>query len=251
MKYEAIILAGASAENFDTTGQIKSRAMIKIGDKTMLDWVAGAIFESDKISRTCVVGDVKTLNADKILKPKENIVENIRTCLDEFVEGDYVLLATSDIPLLTTRHVTEFLTVAEKIDADFIYPICEKQICNTRYSELKRTYVKIKEGEFTGGNIMLMKTSFLRSILPIMESLFAARKSPLKLARMLGCGVIFKLILSRINPNILTLTYLEETVSRIMKAKVKAFITETPEICEDLDSPDDFEIMKKLIKIRY
>lgn len=249
MKVEAIILAGAPADDFGDS-ELTSRAMVKLCDKPMLDWVAEPVFNCKSISRTCVVGNVVTDFSDVILEPAEDIVSNIKRCLEEFVTGDYVLLVTSDIPLIDSDCITDFINEAELTDADFVYPICRKEVCEELYPELKRTYVKIDDGEFTGGNIMLMKKSFLIRVMPILSRLFEARKSPLKLAKVLGLGVVFKLILSRFDSRFLDIDYLEGTAGSILGSSVKAVITASPEICEDLDHPEDVVLFEDILMKR-
>ena len=250
MKIEAVILAGAEAGNFDTDGTLSSRAMVKICEKSMLDWVAEAVSKSSYGTRCCVIGNVETEYADVILEPCETIVENIKKCLDEFVSGEYLLLCTSDIPLIDSDCVTQFVEEAQMIEADFVYPVCRKDICTDLYPDLKRTFIKLDDGEFTGGNIMLMKTDFLRKILPLLEKLFNARKSPLKLSKILGIRVLFKLILSRLNPKFLDIEYLEKTASSILGSTVKAVITPYPELCEDLDKPSELNAFEEILKKR-
>ena len=239
----AVILAGASAQEFDSN--LKSRAMVKIGGVTMLDRVASAII--DIAEEVFIVGDVETKYSATILKPAKTLMENIDIALKK-TKGDYILIATSDIPFITKDCVKNFVEKAVKLNAGFVYPICSKAKCGEKYPKLKRTYVKIKDGEFTGGNLMLMKKDFLMSVMPIMQDLYLYRKSPLKLAKMIGFDVIWKLILSKFNPNALNIEYLENKISALFNDKVKALIAEDPAICEDLDSPDELVLFEELIK---
>ena len=250
MEIEAIILAGAEAGDFDTDGTLLSRSMVKICDRPMLDWVTEAICKNSYVTRCCVIGNVETKYADVILEPCETIVKNIKKCLNEFVCSEYLLLCTSDIPLIDSDCVTQFIEEAQMTKADFVYPICRKDICIDLYPDLKRTFVKLEDGEFTGGNIMFMKTDFLRKILPFLEKLFNARKSPIKLSKILGMRVLFKLILSRFNPKFLDIEYLEKTVSSILGSTVKAVITPYPELCEDLDKPSELNAFEEILKKR-
>ena len=238
----AIVLAGAPATGFDE--KLSSRAMVKVGEKTMLDRVLSALVGN--CEEIIVVGDVKTEYNVLLTPPAGNLTENIKIALEK-VRGDYVLLATSDIPLITFECVAEFLKGASKLDCGFVYPICRKEICLQKYPNLKRTYVTLKEGSFTGGNLMLMKKDFLLNVMPIMQDLYLARKKPLKLAKMIGFGVIWKLLLSRINPKALDILYLENKVSDIFGQRVCAFMVEDPAICEDLDSPQEIGAFEKIL----
>ncbi len=238
----AIVLAGASAEGFDEN--LKSRAMVKLGNTTMLDRVLSALY--DNCEQIIVVGDIDTSFNVEVLSPAKTLMENIDIALKK-VKGDYVLLATSDIPFITKECVADFIEKGIALDCGFVYPICSKEKCQEIYPKLKRTYVKIKEGAFTGGNLMLMKKDFLISIMPIMQDLYLARKAPLKLAKMIGFDVIWKLLLCKINPKALDINYLENKVSKLFGQKVKAFIVDDPAICEDLDSPEEIMVFEEIL----
>jgi CTP:molybdopterin cytidylyltransferase MocA len=62
-----------------------------------------------------------------------------------------LLVATADIPFLTPDAVRDLLQRADAIGGtDFAYPIVEAARCREQFPEMKRTTLKIKEGEFTG-----------------------------------------------------------------------------------------------------
>lgn len=236
----AIVLAGARGDEFGEN--ITSRAMVKIGGVTMLDRVINALDIADEI---IAVGNVETDYDIKILPPCQGLMENIRLA-SEHTTGDYILLATSDIPLITKDAVRKFVREAMSYDAGFVYPVCSEKNCLKYYPELKRTYVKIREGSFTGGNIMLMKRDFLKKVLPILKELYDARKSPLKIAKMIGGDIILRLIFSKICPNLLDIEFLENKISLLFGDRVKAYISEDPAICEDLDSPKELNAFEKI-----
>ncbi len=71
---------------------------------------------------------------------------------------------------------------------------------------------------------------------------YAARKSPLKLAAMLGFGTVGRLVLSqKLNPGLLTLPLLEARIGRLLGGKANAYISQDPELATDLDRPSDFK----------
>ena len=238
----AIVLAGASATGFDES--LKSRAMVKVGGITMLDRVLSAL--EGNCDQILVVGDVETEQKVEILSPAGTLMQNIDIALKK-VTGDYVLLATSDIPLITPLAVTDFIEKGTSLDCGFVYPICSKENCLEKYPNLKRTYVTIKEGAFTGGNLMLMKKDFLLKIMPIMQDLYLSRKKPLKLAKMIGFDVIWKLLLCKINPKALDIDYLENKISLLFGERVKSLIVDDPAICEDLDSPEEIKFYEEIL----
>lgn len=241
----AIILAGAPIGEFgDGSNDNISRAMVKLKDKPMIDYILGPICEN--VDETFVVGNIETEYNCNILKPAKTLMENIQIALNE-VKGDYILLSTSDIPLITKDDVEKFIAESKNTNCGFVYPICSREVCNKYYPELKRTYVNVKEGSFTGGNIMFMKKDFLVKIMPIMKELYNARKSPLKIAKMIGFDVIWRLLFVKMCPSVLSIDFLEGRISKIFGDKVKALIMESPNICEDCDKPDDIICFEKYL----
>ena len=77
----------------------------------------------------------------------------------------------------------------------------------------------------------------------LIEEAYEARKSPFKLAKMLGPKFIFKFLLRR-----LTIEELEERISSLIKAKGKAVVTSYPEIGMDVDKNSDLELARKMLQ---
>ncbi len=245
---DAVVLAGAPAGDFEDDVPLTSRAMAVLGSKTLLDLVLEPVSRNENIQRTCAVGHVVTDLPIEILEPEDTLVNNIRKALSDFVSADYVLLCTSDIPLIDSDHVTDFINQALETDADFVYPICRREVCDELYPQLQRTYVKIAEGEFTGGNIMLVKTDYFARLIPVISRLYEFRKKPLKLARLMGFQIIVRLILSRIRSDFLDIGTIEKTASRILGGGVlRAVITPHPEICEDLDKKEELAVFEAIL----
>ncbi len=161
-KFDAVILAGAPAGSdfYPENGEI-SRAMVPIGNKTMLQWVIDALRGSDKIGKVVAIGNVDGNGLDLVLAPGESLVKNIRKGVEALDTNEPVLIVSSDIPLITAEAIDDFLSRAERLNADLAYPVLPKTHCEKQYPQFKRTYVKTAEGTFTGGNIMLVRPDFL------------------------------------------------------------------------------------------
>ncbi|MES2461822.1 MAG: hypothetical protein V4671_14655, partial [Armatimonadota bacterium] len=93
-------------------------------------------------------------------------------------EETRLLVATADVPFLTPEAVTDLLQRADAMggNADFGYPIVEAARCRERFPEMKRTTLRIKEGEFTGGNLVLLNPAFLREHQQVIRDAYARRK---------------------------------------------------------------------------
>lgn len=247
-KVDALILAGAPAgPDLDPSGQKGSRAMIEVAGKSMLAWVTDALRGADLVGSIAAVGNVTGDGLGTVVEPGGDLVENIRLGLRALDTGGPVLLVSSDIPLLTAEAVDDFVARALPLGADLVYPIVPRPRCEARYPGLKRTYLKTADGVFTGGNIMLMRPDFLQRSQDAIAQAYAARKQPLKLARMIGIGVLARTLVGQIVPGALKVSTLERAVSRALAANVVALVSDYPEIGEDVDKPSDLAAVGSLL----
>jgi len=147
------------------------------------------------------------------------------------VEGR-VLVATGDIPHLTEEAVRFVLDKAP--EAALVYPIVPKEAVEARFPRTKRTYARLREGTFTGGNLLLLDKSLFRKALPLARRVVALRKRPLALARLVGWDVLLKLLLGR-----LSLAEVEARAQRILGVEARALVTPYPEVGVDVDREED------------
>ena len=249
-KITAVILAGETHQEIFPDPSITNRAMIPLAGKTVLQWVVDALRGSEMAGRIIAVGNVKADGLDTVVSPPGgNFLNSLMTGLDA-VEGECrVLILLSDIPLLTAEAVADFLIRAEEMEAEVVFPIVAKHICNRRYPEIKRTYVRVREGEFTMGNLALVDTEFVKRNSSLIEGVFAARKSPFRMAGLVGFGLILRLLLARLGiSSALPLRKIEEAASRVLGGRLAVIQSEFPEIAEDMDRPGDLEIMERIFR---
>ncbi len=117
-----------------------------------------------------------------------------------------------------------------------------------RYPQFRRTYVKTADGVFTGGNLMLVSPEFAARNWGVIADAYAARKQVMKLARMIGMGVLLRVLVAQVFPRALKLSRLEEAISRMLRAKVAAVVSAYPEIGEDVDKRSDLDAMRKILE---
>lgn len=247
-KADAVVLAGALAVPDPDAGDgAANRAMAKLGDKTMLQWVVDALRSSPSVGRLVAVGQVSAVGLDQVIEPGGDLVENLRRGIDAVGTDRPVLVASSDIPLLTPGAVEDFLGRAESAGADLVYPIVPKAHCEARYPGLKRTYVRTADGIFTGGNLMLVRPQFVEQNWHTIAAAYACRKHTLKLARMIGLGVLARVLVGQLVPCVLRVSLLERAASRMLGARVAAVVSAYPEIGEDVDKPSDLAAVREIL----
>ncbi len=248
---DAIVLAGSNYKaKLTEDSSVDNDALLTIGNKAMVEYVVEAISKSPFIHKVVVVGPEDKLgplfsnNPKVILAPGgATVIQGVLSGLQKLNREKHVLLASSDIPLLTTEAVDDFISECLKNpEVELFYSIVSKEVNDQKFPGVKRTYVKIKEGIFTGGNIMLIKPAIASQCAPKAEELVALRKSPLGLVRRIGLSSIFKYLLG-----ILTIAEIEKRVSKLLGVKGKAVISNYPEIGVDVDKPSDLELVQQVM----
>lgn len=247
---DAVVLAGSK-----TDGLLKDcvsagyEALITIGGKTMVEYVVETLKQVERINRIVVVGPEKELSAlfygedVHVVSCGNSIDENISLGLKFLNRTGWVLAVSSDIPLLTPEAVNDFFDKCTA-EADFFYPIVDKKSIEKIFGDIKRTYVKVVDGTFTGGNFLLFKSEIANKCLEKGRELIDLRKSPLKLSRALGLGFLFKFLTGS-----LKIADAEKVVSGLLEVRGRAIISEFPEVGVDVDKPADLELAVKNIKL--
>lgn len=237
MKVDAIVLAGGTLKNTD-----KIKALIKLGEKTLPDIVTGALDESPDIGKIIVTSAPPGYEANPavsdVIEDTGDLIENIARAIQK-VKSRQVLLVASDIPLLAPQHVSEFLDLCSKVKADFYYPLIPKSAMG-RLGSMKRTYFKLDKTDFTGGNIILLDKQLWISNLDNARKIYTYRKSPLKLAKLVGPLFLLKLALGR-----LSVSEVERKSTRLLDGLVKGIIIRYPEIGSDVDKEEDLQFMQR------
>lgn len=244
---EAIVLAGRRSNHNAYPEEFSSIAQVNICGKPMLYYVIKALRESKLITRIIVCGDSGELKSVLACFPNliftksgENMLETLYNGIDALENKDSkALVVTGDIPLLTTEAVNDFLNNCN-LDFDVFYPIVDKKLCEIKYPNVKRTYVKLKEGFFTGGNLLFFNPKIILKCEGQVNILYSLRKSPIKLANKMGFSFIIKYLLGMVS-----LVDVEDVVAKTLGIQGKGVITNYPEIGVDVDKPSDLELVRK------
>jgi GTP:adenosylcobinamide-phosphate guanylyltransferase len=252
-KMSAVVLAGGKAsEEIQKLTGVTNRALVPIGGRPMLDYVVDALHASDTVDDVYVVGDVPSSSRYTQIADQGSLLDNLMAGLNA-AGTESALVATSDIPFITAAAIDDFVTQASARKVDIAYPIVEMGAYRQRFGDMKRTTVRLREGEFTGGNVMLLRTEFVTRQPEHIRQAYAARKDVLKLGMLLGPGLLVRLIVSQaIAPSVLSLPMIESAAARVLGegTKVAAVITRFPEIGTDVDKPEDIAAAEKILCVQ-
>lgn len=252
MPFDAVILAGSSQGGaLQEYTKVNNQALIPIGEQMMVQYVVNALKGVPSINKIVIVGAVRELlpyyKDDPNVLLAEQGQNHIATLLNglKVLDPDperKILVATSDIPLLSSEAVEDFLHQCAQKDGDLFYPIVPKEINEQRFPGVKRTYVHLKDGIFTGGNLFLVRVSIIEPCAAKAEKLVSLRKSPLALSRQIGLMFIIKYLLHR-----LSLREVEVKFSQLLGIKGYGIISRYPEVGIDVDKPSDLEYVRQVL----
>jgi len=229
---EAIVLAGGKAEDpLARKFGVASKALVPYKGRPVVEYTLEPLSQAGL--EVILVGPQTLLNpAPKLtLSDKGSLIENLEAGI-KAADGEKVLVSTGDMPFLSGEAVRWVLQNAPQ--AGFVYCVISKETIETRFSGMRRTYVKIREGSFTGGNIVIIDRNLFFTALPLLKRALALRKRPLALAQMIGLGTLLKLVLGTAN-----IPDLEARVSRMIGVSAKALITPFAEVGVDIDKEED------------
>ncbi|MCK9217746.1 MAG: NTP transferase domain-containing protein [Firmicutes bacterium] len=242
----AIVLAGEKLSAKENV--LKNKALIKIKDKYMLEYVLDALHNVKAIDKIVVVGSKTKLEEalgdriDYILEGTDSIVDNAINALDLFPCEKEALLMTCDIPMITVEAIEHFIMESKKSGADLSYCIVDKKLNDERYPEVKRTYVKLKEGYFTGGNAFYLNPEIKDKVRDFFEKMLDNRKNPVKMAAILGFGFVLRLALGT-----LAINAIKEKVDKLLGINAAVIISPYPEIGNDVDKESDIKFVEKYL----
>lgn len=248
VKLPVIVLAGAPADDeMRARYSVEWSAAMPFAGKPMVQHVVNALRASSHVESICLVGNIECDGVTHRVAPRGSFLANTLVGIEACGGKGRVLISTSDIPFLTPEAVDDFIERCGSLQADFYYSVVSKEAVEKRFPGMKRTCARLKEGTFTGGNIVIMDSEFLIRNAEFLDGILAARKNVIRLARLIGLVVLLRALVAQVLwPRALSLPHLEKTVGRILKARVRAVVTPYAEIGADADTPEHVEAMLRM-----
>lgn len=252
-----IVLAGdkknnsSSEENTSQSNsamKISNKALLKLKDKYMIEYIINTLRKSALIEKIAVVGPKEQLTTiigdkvDYIIEGTDSIVTNGLMALEKFSNDKQVLITTSDIPMLTVEALEDFINKSLAAQADLCYSVVDKRVNDEKYPEVKRTYARLWEGQFTGGNIFLFNPAAADRCKTFVEQMLEYRKSPAKMAMVLGFGFLLRMAFG-----ILTISAVQKKCEKLLGIKGAVIISEYPEVGNDVDKISDIQFVEKYL----
>ncbi len=249
--FDCVVLAGGGkSEPLTEQEGVSNKAFIQVHGKPILAYILQAIQETPSIKNPVVIGpdrDLTELHREgytfKAVNEKGGMLDNLAAGFENVEQSKPCLVVTGDIPLLSAQTVENFLALCEPHDRDLYYPVFKREDCLLHFPETERTYVRLREGYITGGNLGLIKPAWFLENRERLDLFISYRKNPLKLMRILPISFLFKYLLKN-----LSVKDLEEHLSRLLNLQARAVFSCNVEIAVDVDKPGDLELIRKVLK---
>lgn len=150
-----------------------------------------------------------------------------------------ILVATVDTPLLDPETLSTFLIEAWQVDGEVSAGVIEREVLWKRFPGMKRSFLRLTDGRFKGGNLFLLKTPEAWRVIEAWRHLEQLRKTPWALMRRLNWRIAARALLGR-----LSLSDLFAEASRILGARVVAIRLEDAALAADIDTAANWRAAK-------
>ena len=257
VKLDMLITVGRSpldSELFKLTENFQHnlKALLPICGKPIIEWIIDAIEQCENIGDTYIVGlspeQFPDTRVTCIPYPAESkIVDKIQAWIDWYEENKgelpkYIVNANADIPLITSEAVDHFVEESLKKEADFVFALVEKDTMDAKFPNSMRTFTKFSDVTICGGDLFLYSPIGFDKVKEKVHKLQAKRKNFLLQAIFLSPIKALKMVFKGAK-----LEEAETVFSRGMRMKGRALISPYAEIAMDIDKPEQYKLVEKML----
>lgn len=236
----AIVLAGGEAsDRLARTVGAPGKALVPLAGRPMGSYVLDALLTSRSVQRIVWVGHADgsmEAHLDARLPPGEALAESLGLGLGAALavrpRPQRVLVVAVDIPWITGDGLDAFVAAAPE-DAEVTYPVITRSVAEGRFPEVRRTWVRLRDGEVTGGNLVLGEPAALVKLLPWIDRATRLRKNPWVLASLLGPFTALALLAGAAS-----IAGLERRVQARVGVRARALLSEDASLGNDIDRLD-------------
>jgi GTP:adenosylcobinamide-phosphate guanylyltransferase len=221
-----------------------AKALIAFGGKPLVSRTISELRASVRVHRIAVVGGEQVLSevegtVDIAIPEGTSAPDNIVRAMDQLMRlpqpPERVLIVTTDLPFLASKHVAHFLDLCSTGE-DIFVPIVERDRYLQRFPNSRSMFVRLRDDSWTMGCCFVLNVETFMRIRPRVEEVFANRKSPIGMAKLLGGGFLLRFLTKQ-----LSVPDIESKVTTLLSCSGRAVRGAAPELAFDIDDVDDFE----------
>ncbi len=245
-QYDAILPAGGKIDpEFAAKVGTERKALIQFGGQTILSRTLNCLHDTGRFDRIVLVGPDEVTGSDSAslathklpegASGPENIMAGLTAIEQAGGPKNKVVVVTTDLPFLSVAIMNDFLDRARQ-DLEIVIPICTEKAYKQRFPDSTSTFMSLKGDAWTAGGMYLLEPEALRKAMPMINRLFANRKSKIGMARLLGPALLYKFL-----SKTLTIDDVQRKALSLLGINGTAMPDAPPELAYDIDYVDDYE----------
>ncbi len=221
---------------------------MRVGGDALVMRVLRALKATPQVGRIVVVAppamhaDPAVALADECRADGKRICESLRSGLHDLPPDELVLVAASDLPVLTAQAAADFIERAVRTQADACYGCVERDVHTAAYPRVPHTWARLRDGTYCGAGLFALRPRILPSLERFIEQLGAARKQPWRLASIFGARVLVKFAFGR-----LTVADAQARASAVLGAPVHAVVSPYANVAVNVDRPGDVALAEEIL----
>jgi CTP:molybdopterin cytidylyltransferase MocA len=237
-----IITAGGELPpELQRAGDSRVKALLRVGEMTLLERAVAAAAESRLAGDIAVVGGEEVLRA----RPRDaahveagaSAVENLHRGFQHHgadLDAEYFVLSP-DLPFITAQGVDAFLAAAREL-AEFAFPLVSGEDFLRQFPEAANKFERIDGAPATLGSCFYITGRMLQTNIPLFHDFFRNRRYPHRLAAMLGLPIALGYLTGRTR-----ITQLEARARQLTGGTVRAIPVSDAGLAFDIDKHADLE----------
>jgi GTP:adenosylcobinamide-phosphate guanylyltransferase len=252
IKYSALLLAGSrpGGDPFAARYGAKMKALIPIAGEPMVLRPLRALLDSKRVEAVRVL----TQDPDDIaavlpartrwsVEPSSGtIAETLEAVCNAPSARWPMLVTTADHALLDPAMVEQFCAEAEGVD--LAIAVVSKSSLMKRLPQTRRTWIGFRRGKYTGANLFAFGSAKALKAVALWRSVEQDRKKGWRLLLALGWPGLLGLLRMR------TLDQTLDAMGRKLGLTLRAVRLENPLAADDVDKPQDYELVTAILKRR-
>jgi len=248
---KCIILAGGELGTGDPLHRYsegRPKALISIGGKTLIEWVVDALGDAELVDEIAVFG-LQESDAGKysqsipFFPDQGDMISNglagLEWALSREPDMKAALFCTADIPTITGPLIDEHLTLCQPYDKTAYYSFVSRETMESRFPGTDRTYARIDGMDVASCDLVVIRPQLAEVDRSLWDSLTHARKSPWKVAQVVGVRTLLRLLMGR-----MTFAQIERKAENILQQPVKVLLRDKAELAMDLDKPSHLDFIR-------
>lgn len=227
---------------------------VHVGGERVLDRIVRACRDSERLASAPIAvavqlkeGEELFQGVDMLVGGGETISDSLRHAAAALPPGHRVLAACGDLPLLSGEAIDDFLNQALAIEAELCVGYVERSLIEQQFPGLQKTSARLFDGTvyrpFCAAGLVLIDADKVEAIAATLDTFFAARKSVVALAGLLGLIDPVLYLLGRYS-----LERAKDRFAEIFDVTVGAVESVHGSICIDIDDKETYQYVHTLLR---